>query len=200
MASEAEAQGAATVRGRPRDQDRHDSVLAAARESLVEVGYSAMNYSDVAARAGVTRQLLYRWWPSKASLVSEAIFGSGAPDWPTSFDGPLERDVRRLIGALVDFSRRPDVRAGVAGLMADATADTPLPGLDDGLLAPLREGLVALVEAGVERGDVRDDLDIDLTLGTIRGAVTMHLLADRTPPATLVDHLTQLLTLAFSRS
>lgn len=189
----------AALRGRPRDQDRHEAVLVATRDALVDVGYSAMSYSDIAARAGVTRQLLYRWWPAKASLVSEAIFGAGVPALPTRYDGPLERDARRLVQAIVDFSRRPDVRSGVAGLMADADADTPLPGLAEGLLAPLHGSLVALIDAGVARGEVRDDVDVDLTLGTFRGAVTMHLLVDRTPPTRLVDHLGELLALVLAR-
>jgi hypothetical protein len=54
----------------------------------------------------------------------------------------------------------------------------------------------ALIDAGTDRGDVRDGVDVVLTLNTIRGAVIMHLLADQTPPETIVEHLTELLTWA----
>jgi len=82
--------------------------------------------------------------------------------------------------------------------MADADASTPLPGLVDGLLAPLRTSLARLIAAGVARGDAHGDLDTDLTLNTIRGAVTMHLLADQTPPDVVVDHLSQLMARALT--
>lgn len=171
-------------------------MLAATRAVLAETGYPALTYSEVAQRAGVTRQLVYRWWPVKASLVSEAVFGSGVPPWPTDPTGPLTDDLRYLVQALVDFGCRPDVQAAVTGLMADAGPDTPLPGLVDGFLGPLRAALAALVERGQASGEVRTDVDLDLTLSTIRGAVTLHLIADRTPPAIVVDHLTGLLARA----
>lgn len=159
-----------------------------------------MTFSEVARSAGVTRQLMYRWWPARASLVSEALFGSGLPSWPFGYPGPLDSDVRLFVGAVVDVASRADVRAGIVGLMSEADAATPLPGLVDGLLTPLRRSLGALIESGVARGDVREGLDVDLTLNTIRGAVTMHLIADQTPPKVVVDHLSQLLTWAFRRN
>ncbi|MGE2691490.1 TetR/AcrR family transcriptional regulator [Mycolicibacterium pulveris] len=185
--------------GRRRDPQRHEAVLAATRELLDERGYTALTFSDVAKRAGVTRQLVYRWWAVKASLVSEALFASATPEWPTTFPGPLHTNLEIFVGAIVDYACRPDVRAGIAGLMADADADTALPGLVDGLLTPLRASLTALVDTGIRRGDTRTDIDIDLTLNTIRGAVTMHLLADQTPPDVVVDHVAQLMTWALTR-
>lgn len=166
---------------------------------LDERGYTALTFSEVAKRAGVTRQLVYRWWAVKASLVSEALFGFGTPEWPTAYPGPLGADLRTFVGAIVDYACRPDVRAGIAGLMADADPDTPLPGLVEGLLVPLRASLTALVDAGIGRGDTRTEISIDLTLNTIRGAVTMHLLADQTPPDVVVEHVTQLMTWALTR-
>ncbi|MGV0884646.1 TetR/AcrR family transcriptional regulator, partial [Mycolicibacterium sp. XJ883] len=185
--------------GRPRDSQRHEAVLAATRELLDERGYTAVTFSEVGKRAGVTRQLVYRWWAVKASLVSEALFGFGTPEWPTAYRGPLGADLRTFVGAIVDYACRPDVRAGIAGLMADADPHTPLPGLVEGLLVPLRASLTALVDAGIGRGDTRMNVDIDLTLNTIRGAVTMHLLADQTPPDVVVEHVAQLMTWALTR-
>lgn len=171
-------------------------MLAATRAVLAEVGYPGLTYSEVAQRAGVTRQLVYRWWPVKASLVSEALFGYGVPPWPTEHPGPLAADLRRFVQALVDYAARPDVRAGVTGLMADAGPDTPLPGLVEGLLDPLRASLAALLEAGVRRGEARSGVDVDRTLSTIRGAVTMHLIADRMESEDVVDHLSRLMAWA----
>lgn len=166
-------------------------MLAATRALLASGGYSSLTFSEVAQQAGVTRQLVHRWWPAKSALVSEALFT--APEtWPTAYDGPLESDLRRFLTALVDYACRDDVRAGVIGLMSDVESATELPGLEEGLLHPLEESLRALVEAGVARGEARTDIDVRLTLNTLRGAVTMHLLADLTPRDVIVDHLTDL--------
>ena len=146
----------------------------------------------MARRAGVTRQLVYRWWPLKASLVAEAVFSPGGAAWPTAYVGDLETDVRTFIGAVVGFACRADVRAGVLGLMSDADASTPLPGLVEGSLVPLLASLEQLL-ATVETGP---GIDPTLLLDTIRGAVVMHLVADQTPPEVVVDHLAGLVTRA----
>ncbi|MEV6096521.1 TetR/AcrR family transcriptional regulator [Nocardia sp. NPDC051981] len=188
--------------GRPRDTARHDAVLAATRELLAEVGYTGVNYSEVSTRAGVTRQLLYRWWPTRADLVSEALFANPEDRWPVDYPGSLAADLRVFVTALVDYALRPDVRAGILGLMSEADRITEVPGLESGTLEPLESELRTLVDRAVARGEIpqqeADSIDIRLTLNTVRGAVVMHLIADRTPPAMIVDHLTQLLRRAFA--
>ena len=47
----------------------HAAILEATRELIVEVGYDGMSIEGIAGRAGVGKQTIYRWWPSKAALV-----------------------------------------------------------------------------------------------------------------------------------
>jgi AcrR family transcriptional regulator len=47
-------------------------VLHAADDLLVEIGYGAMTMKNIAERAGVGRQTVYRWWPHKAEILLEA--------------------------------------------------------------------------------------------------------------------------------
>lgn len=167
-------------------------MLAATRELLAEEGYSALTFSMVARRAGVTRQLLHRWWPLKASLVAEAVFGPGGESWPTEYTGDLATDVRSIVSAVVDFACRPEVRAGVLGLMADADPSTPLPGLIEGSLDPLDRS----IETFLATTEVEPGIDPRLMLDTIRGAVVLHVIADQLPPDVVVDHLATLITRA----
>lgn len=149
-----------------------------------------MTYSDVASQAGVGRQLLYRWWPNKQDLVAEALFDHTDASWPTHFPGPLERDLRSFVSALVDYARRPDVLSGVAGLIADARdRPTPLPGLEEGFLQPLRRSFGLLLAEGQARGEVRGDLDLVMTLDTIRGAAMLHVLDAQRSRKKVIDHL-----------
>ena len=120
------------------------------------------------------------------------MFTAPETAWPSAYAGPLADDLRRFLVALVDYACRDDVRAGVVGLMSDVDSAAELPGLEESLLHPLEESLRELVEAGIERGDARSDVDVRLTLNTLRGAVIMHLLADLTPRDVIVDHLTDL--------
>jgi AcrR family transcriptional regulator len=183
--------------GRPRDAARHEAVLSATRQLLAESGYDALTYSDVAVQADVSRQLLYRWWATKPALVSEALFTHTAPLWPSSYKGPLRKDLRAFVTALVDYAQRPDVRSGLLGIMADARDAAALPGLED-LVTELRRSFGLLLSAGRERGDVRAGVDLVMTLDTLRGAVTAHVLNDDRPKRQVVEHLVTLMTWALA--
>ncbi|MGA4538750.1 TetR/AcrR family transcriptional regulator [Uniformispora flossi] len=183
--------------GRPRDLERHRAVLTSTRAILVADGYPGVTFAEVARSAGVTRQLVYRWWPTKAALVSEAMFAAEATTWPSTFPGPLDHDVRTWVDAMVTHAARPDVRAGVRGLLAEIGTSDTLPGLSKHLITPIRHSLDALLTAAQARGEVHPDIDPVLTTETVTGAITMHLLLDRAEPPVITAHLTQLLTWAF---
>src|SRR5437899_3103075 len=59
-------------RGRRRNPESHRAILRATLELLEERGYGAATIEGVAARAGVGKQTIYGWWPSRAALVMEA--------------------------------------------------------------------------------------------------------------------------------
>lgn len=59
-------------RGRRQVQTRRDAILDAARELMAEHGYTAMTMDDLAARAGITKPTLYRYFPSKEAIAVQA--------------------------------------------------------------------------------------------------------------------------------
>ena len=61
------------TRGRKRDESRTESIIQAAIELLLEVGYDKFRIQDVADRAGSGTGAIYRRWPRKEILVAEAI-------------------------------------------------------------------------------------------------------------------------------
>jgi len=147
----------------------------------------------VARRAGVGRQLVYQWWPTKAALVQEAIFERD-PLAPRHYPGPFAHDLRLLVTEMVEHFKRPDLRSGLPGLMAEMGAE---PGLRETAereyVAPLRARYERVVRAGMERGEVRPETDVADVLDTLRGAVMFHVqLHPRRPAAALVDHLVEL--------
>ena len=111
------------VRGRKRDADRTDAILAAAGELLVEVGFDRLRISDVAERAGSGTGAIYRRWPTKEALLAEAI--RAMPDVevePT--DDPIA-DLRALVAdKCFSTADKPDL---VPGLISAMRAD---PGIE----------------------------------------------------------------------
>src|SRR5580698_11636140 len=73
----------------PRVRRTRDRILAAARELLAETGPAGLTYSLLAERAGVTRQTLYRHWPSRSGLLVDLILEGGSADgYPEPGDDP----------------------------------------------------------------------------------------------------------------
>ena len=116
----------APSRGRRRSERSHDAIITATQELLVERSYPELTIEGVAARAGVGKQTIYRWWPSKAALVLEAYL-AGSEAVPLPAEGTTARDdVRALLGWLIAVLAQPIGGHVVAGLIADLQHDADL--------------------------------------------------------------------------
>ncbi|HWS38301.1 MAG TPA: helix-turn-helix domain-containing protein [Actinoplanes sp.] len=65
--------------GRKRDPEAQRAALAAAEELLAEIGYHRVTMEKIAERSGVAKMTLYRWWPNKAAVVTDAVRDKLAP-------------------------------------------------------------------------------------------------------------------------
>lgn len=98
------------------------AILSAAAQLAGEIGYAAVTVEAIAARAGVGKQTIYRWWESKAALYVEVYGQMVQVD-----DRPDMADPRHRIRAILDqvfalYAVTPAV-AILAGLIADAQRD-----------------------------------------------------------------------------
>ena len=85
-------------------------MLEAVLDELVEHGMLAMSIEAIAARAGVSKATIYRWWPDKVALTLEAL--RELPELPEPDTGSLEDDLcelRRALVELVDTTSLGDV-------------------------------------------------------------------------------------------
>jgi len=169
-------------RGRRRSQRSHDAIVQATQELLVENGYQALTIEGVAARAGVGKQTIYRWWPSRAALVLEAyLAGSDAVPPPTD-TADTHGDVRALLDWLVAVLAQPIGGKVVAGLVADLKHDPDLADRFHRDVVPARRRAMRdALERGKERGEIRADADLDLAVDALHGAVFYRLLLSGEP-------------------
>ena len=58
--------------GRPRSEPARRAILAAATHLVGREGYGRVTMEAIAREAGVSKQTVYRWWPTKAAIVLEA--------------------------------------------------------------------------------------------------------------------------------
>ena len=141
--------GPAQDSGRRRSARSHSAIVAATQELLVERGYRELTIEGVAARAGVGKQTIYRWWPSKAALVLEAyLAGSEAVAQPPE-TGALLEDVRALLQWLIDVLAGPVGGRVVPGLVADLQHDRDLAeGFHRDVVPARRSAMLGVLEGG----------------------------------------------------
>ncbi|GAA3541120.1 TetR/AcrR family transcriptional regulator [Kribbella ginsengisoli] len=82
---------------RRRGAELEQALLAAAWDELIETGYAALTIDAVAHRAGTSRPVIYRRWPTKADLVRAAV------DHRMLRDLPLPPDTGSLRGDLIEL-------------------------------------------------------------------------------------------------
>ena len=91
-------------RGRPRSAAAQEKILAATAELLSEGGFQAVTMEAVAARAGVAKTTLYRWWPNRAAVALDCVSarmtpiadGARAGSYRERFQRQLKATIRLL--------------------------------------------------------------------------------------------------------
>src|SRR5262245_26538029 len=101
--------------GRRRSHQAHDAILNATIELLREVGYSRLTVQGVAARAGVGKTTVYRWWATKPSLVIEALDRNLSVPPLQPSDDP-RADIRALVQRIADTFAHPQLGAMLPAL------------------------------------------------------------------------------------
>lgn len=164
-------------RGRPRSEKARHAILDAAAELLLLRGLGAVSMDAVAERAGVSKATIYRWWPSKEMLALDALLDWAASTAPPRDTGSLRGDVLALIRPWVREIRRRPFGPVIAAFVNKAQAD---PEFADAyrthFVEPRREAMRAVFARAAERGEVPADLDVEVALDLIYGAVYHRLL------------------------
>lgn len=58
---------------RRRSEKSRVAIIEATRALLLDRGFDGLSIEAVAARAGVGKQTIYRWWPSRPALVADVL-------------------------------------------------------------------------------------------------------------------------------
>jgi AcrR family transcriptional regulator len=162
--------------GRPRDARVDRAVVQATLELIAELGVEGFRMDDVAARAGVGKGAIYRRHGSKDDLVSAAVAALvseiAVPD-----TGSTREDLLALMRDAVAVYTDP-IAGGVMPSLVGAMRRQPelARAIRDGFLTGRRDALRAVLARGVARGDLRADLDFELALDVLGGALFYRLL------------------------
>jgi len=157
-----------TTVGRKRDATIDDRVLRAAIELYAIEGWSAFNFEAVARGAGVGKPAIYRRWGSREALLGDAL---AAHSWPIADDrGSLKEDVREWASRMLVWWSTPGGGAYMRWLV-DLRFHPELGGNYEEVVNPRVRSIRGIVSRAIERGELAVDIDRQLLLETINGAI-----------------------------
>lgn len=165
-----------------RSESAHQAILTSAYELCLEVGYQALTMEAVARRAGVGKQTIYRWWPSKGLLLFDAL-QAAVEDWGEFPDtGDLAADLFAQMSVLAEAMSSPKVQPVLVGLVDGSHHD---PRLADRLLTEVvnrrQKATMDRLQNAIDRGELPSDTDIVLLLDQLYGPLFYRMLVTREP-------------------
>jgi AcrR family transcriptional regulator len=162
--------------GRPREERVDRAIVAAALELMAESGISELRMDQVAERARVGKAAIYRRFHSKDEMVAAAV-GALVSEITVPDTGSTRSDLLELMrGAVLVYTK------SIAGKLMPSVVEAMR--RDPELARVVREQVVAgrrvaleeVLDRGIARGDLRTDLDVELTLDVLGGPLFYRLL------------------------
>ncbi|BCK71638.1 TetR/AcrR family transcriptional regulator [Streptomyces platensis] len=146
-----------------RSERSRRAIFDAALALVGEVGYDKLTIEGIASRAGVGKQTIYRWWPSKAAVLLDAFTATvddydakGLPD-----TGDLAADLKFVLRATADEFNDPAFQAPYRALAAAGANDEELSRTFVARLSePGTRLYVDRLRAAQETGEVAADIDV----------------------------------------
>jgi AcrR family transcriptional regulator len=135
-----------------------------------------------AAAAGVGKQTIYRWWPSKAAVVLDVWAPETRPRVEFPDTGDLVADLKTQIGHIVDLAHDPLVRPSFLAVLADAQRDERIAQqLLDRLFYPTIAACKDRLRVGQTAGQLSTDIDLDIAVDLLYGGYYHRLLPGIAP-------------------
>lgn len=177
--------------GPKRSESIRLAVLNAADDLLVERGFDGVTIEGIAARAGVAKQTLYRWWKSKVDILLDTLSGDAQEGltWQLG-SGPAEEELQRQLRRIDDFFHEPAGQVLQALLGHAQTSPATARALREGFLREQRERDRAGLRAVLERHTCRhmDDEFVDCLLDLLLGPLYYRtLVSDRAADPAMLD-------------
>jgi AcrR family transcriptional regulator len=135
-----------------------------------------MTTEQIAARSGVSKATIYKWWPNKYAVAIDAFLSEILADSPDPDTGSARRDFTLWLCGLCHFYTGPSGRV-FAQLIGEAQFDPDVAAeLQVGLIHTRRETLKAIWDRGVARGELRPEVDADIAIDLIIGPALYRLM------------------------
>ena len=159
----------AAAGGRPRSERARHAILRAASDLFEKGGYPAATIEAIAARSGVAKTTIYRWWPHRAALMVDLLLTMAEQAAPPPTGPDPMRALQTELHSVAQAMGAPPGRLLMA-LMSDALNDSEVRDVLLGrLFAPRRKATADMIRKAQESGDLRADVSPDLAVDLLFG-------------------------------
>lgn len=179
-------------RGPQRDPEVQQRILDATRELICARGPKKVTINEITEYAGVAKQTIYRWWPTKSALVIDMLeqliqAKSTLPD-----TGSAYKDIQLQMRHMTRIFASP-VGSIIRELIADSQGDPTLADQFRDRFFSENRNREAAITNGIERGELQDDLDVETVVDILYSPIWLRMLIGHqplTPTATdrILDH------------
>jgi AcrR family transcriptional regulator len=165
-----------------RSESARLAVLEAVDDLLVERGFAGVTIEGIAAKAGVAKQTIYRWWDSKTDILFDALAQDAAEFFTTPDSGDLGADLRARLRELAAFLTNTDAGAVFRALAGQAQQDPAVAArFASEFMAGQRELDRQPFAQAASRGELSASTDLDLAVDQLVGPVYYRVLITGEP-------------------
>ncbi len=184
-----------------RKRETHQAILDAAWAALEAEGWDALTVDRIAARAGVGKQTVYRWWRDKADVVFEAFLDQARAQVPPSRARDLPDLLRENARNFVRLYAGTPLGARLRELLGVAQRDPRLAeAMREHWFLPRRDSLRRALLDAQDNQLIRSDVDADTILDLLFGPLHYRLLTGHAPvDRRFADSVTALTLAAIAR-
>jgi AcrR family transcriptional regulator len=162
--------------GRPRSEPARVAILRSTLKLLGQNGFSDLTIEAVAAHANVGKATVYRWWPNKAALITDAFASSTGRKLNFPDTGSVFTDMNQQMRQVVKIFRSPRGRILSAILAAGQSDKDVIGAFRERFMKPRRQEAYATIRRGIQRGELRANVDLDVLLDSLYGPIYMRFL------------------------
>ena len=155
------------------------SVLSAAFDELVANGFDGATIAGIAKRSGVHETTVYRRWATRENLLVAALLDRSADAIPAPDTGSTRGDFLALVRDVIAYMRSPAAMAVMRAAMLPV--DDAYAGARQAFWARRLGALSPVATRGIERGDLRADIDAQLLLEMLVAPIHGRLLLSGGP-------------------
>jgi len=167
--------------GRPRSEKAEHAIIEAALDLFAEHGAEGVCVEAIAAKAGVGKATVYRRWHGKEDLLLDAL-GSLKSPLPAPCGESVREDLIALLAVMSQDAADPR-RARQYTLLLGEGEKYPrlMARYAENFVEPRRDVIRSVLHRGIETGELRPDIDVEIAMHTLTGAAMARGKCDTVP-------------------